>query len=235
MPHSLSSSGEGPASLMPTERLRWFVPLVAHDLKGPLRRLEHLAEEAGRRQRRNRRARTDLELLIRQARRARDLVDELLNWCRMPAPHGVAARIDLAPFIRGVWEEIARPPSFRLVLDCRIERVITDPAALGIVLRNLLANAVGHHDRQDGTVEVQVYRWRRRLKLRVIDDGPGMSPVQRRASEELLSGQGQREPKSGIGLQLVAEALRCLEGSGRIRPAGRRRGTMVEIELPYET
>ncbi len=206
-----------------------FVPLVAHDLKAPLRRLERLAIEA---QRDSGRDGEQLLSLVSQARRARSLVDDLLSWCRLAEDRRERERIFLEPFVTGIWEDIPKPAGFRLVLDCRVDTVLVDAAALGIVLRNILENAVLHHDRPEATVTVEIRRLRRRLEFRIRDDGPGMSRERATAVAALLADPEAAPMRSGLGLRLVAEALRYLDGRARLGPAGSGRGTLIVISLP---
>ncbi len=206
-----------------------FVPLVAHDLKAPLRRLERLAIEA---QRDPGRDEEQLLSLVSQARRARSLVDDLLSWCRLAEDRRERERILLEPFVAGIWEDIPKPAGFRLVLDCRIDAVLLDAAALGIVLRNILENAILHHDRSEATVTVEIRRVRRRLEFRIRDDGPGMSRERATAVAALLADPEAAPMRTGLGLRLVAEALRYLDGRARLAPAAGGRGTLIVISLP---
>jgi len=216
----------------PRQRLEMFVPLVAHDLKGPLRRLERLALEA-----QDRTGPDDGRLgnLVSQARRARCLVDDLLTWCRLSEDREEREdreAIALEPFITAIWEETPKPAGFRLALDCRVDELFANPAALGIVLRNLLENAILHHDRLDGVVAVRVWRVRQRLKLRIRDDGPGMRPAEAAAMAAVLADPEGAPAQARLGLRLVAEALHHLDGRARVRLPLRGRGTIVEISLP---
>ncbi len=213
----------------PRQRLEMFVPLVAHDLKGPLRRLERLALEA-----QDRTGADDDQLvsLVSQARRARCLVDDLLSWCRLSEDREDREPIALEPFITAIWEETPKPAAFRLALDCRAGELITNGAALGIVLRNLLENAILHHDRLDGVVAVRVWRTKQRLKLRISDDGPGMRPAELAAVAAVLADPEGAPARSRLGLRLVAEALHHLDGRASVRLPLHGRGTIVEISLP---
>ncbi len=206
-----------------------FVPLVAHDLKGPLRRLERLALEA---QRDAGREDPQLLSLVSQARRARCLVDDLLAWCRLVEGRRHPEAVPLEPFLAAIWEEIAKPPGFRLELDCRIAETVADPVALGIVLRNLLENAVRHHDRPDGRVTVRCWRWQRRLRIRIEDDGPGLAPEEAMRVAAVLEDPEGAPAYTRLGLRLVAEALCHLGGRARLRPARDGRGTRIELSLP---
>lgn len=206
-----------------------FVPLVAHDLKGPLRRLERLALEAQRDAGHNDR---QLLSLVSQARRARCLVDELLAWCRLAEGRRSPEAIRLEPFVRAIWEEIAKPAGFRLELDCRAEEAVADAAALAIVLRNLLDNAVRHHDRPDGRVTVRCWRWQRRLRIRIEDDGPGMGPEEAATVAAVLEDPESTATYRRLGLRLVVEALGHLDGRARLHPSRDGRGTRIELSLP---
>ena len=63
----------------------------------------------------------------------------------------------------------------RLELSGEPASLLTAKAPLDLVLRNLIDNAVKHHDRPDGAIFV---RWREEgltIVFEVADDGPGIA------------------------------------------------------------
>lgn len=96
---------------------------------------------------------------------------------------------------------------------------------LAAVVENLLSNAVVHHDRPDPQVGVTV-TVDDRVRLAVVDDGPGVPPDRREAVFEPGTGAG-----TGMGLYLAETLVGRYDGSIAIGD-NEPRGTVVTVTLP---
>lgn len=98
------------------------------------------------------------------------------------------------------------------------------------VVRNLVNNAVQHHDGDEPRVVVEARARGDRLRLRVLDDGPGIPEQRRRKLFEspvrLDEGAGK-----GIGLAMVRMVVEQSGGSIHVEDNDPR-GTVVEVRLP---
>ncbi len=94
-------------------------------------------------------------------------------------------------------------------------RLETFAAPLDLVLRNLIDNAVKHHDRDAGRILLTCIDHPTALEILVTDDGPGI-PREHRDSIFLpfrnLSGEGE-----GMGLAIVQKMIAAAQGSIRVR------------------
>ncbi|SMO42904.1 PAS domain S-box protein [Halorubrum cibi] len=97
-------------------------------------------------------------------------------------------------------------------------------------IRELIHNAIVHHDRDRQSVEVAVESTAEAVVIRVVDDGPGLNGMNRdvletgRAVDALYHG-------SGLGLWLVYWVLQQSGGSATAADA-EPRGTVVTVTLP---
>ncbi|WP_050033855.1 PAS domain S-box protein [Halorubrum halophilum] len=97
-------------------------------------------------------------------------------------------------------------------------------------LDELIRNAVEHHDRERPMVEVTVESKTDAIEVRIADDGPGLTDMNRdvletgQAVEALYHG-------SGLGLWLVYWVVQQSGGSATARDA-EPRGTVVTLTLP---
>jgi len=102
---------------------------------------------------------------------------------------------------------------------------------LVVALANIVENAVEHNEGDRQCVAVVVTeRDDDRVEIRVVDDGPGIPPVER----ELLVGDRERTQvahSSGLGLWLTRWVVANAGGTLDILP-GRHGGTVVTIDLP---
>jgi PAS domain S-box-containing protein len=97
------------------------------------------------------------------------------------------------------------------------------------VFRNLLNNAVQHHDRDDPTVEVSAEVDGDWVLVQVADDGPGVDPERR----EAVFGKGEKGIESegtGLGLYLVYTLVDHYGGSVWIED-NEPRGSVFNVRL----
>ncbi len=113
--------------------------------------------------------------------------------------------------------------------------VVTDPARIGVVLRNLVGNGLKFTER--GSVVASVELVGRELRLRVADTGPGIPSAAQQEIFEMfhqLDGSDTRR-QGGLGLGLHIARRFALEMGGRIdldsRPG---RGSTFTVILPVE-
>ena len=153
-----------------------------------------------------------------------------------PPPAGLldAAR-DLRPAARIVTEDAARkaaPGRVQLALPDQPVLSDLDPDAFGILLRNLIENAL-RHGAKDGRIDITLTP---DGVLRVMNDGPVVPPeVLSRLTARFERG-GAGNEGSGLGLAIVAAIAERLGSTLTLRsPAtGRDQGFEVEIGLPVD-
>lgn len=155
-----------------------FAYSVSHDLKAPLRAIDHLStwivQDAG-------------EFLPEDAARhlqqIRDrvlgmgqLLDELLAYSLAGRERGELVEVDVAALVEEIVALLSVPAEFTIETDGDLPVFETFKAPFATCLRNLIDNAVKHHDRPDGTVRVSVADQGKFLDFCVADDGPGIDP-----------------------------------------------------------
>lgn len=197
--------------------LEQLIHIASHDLKEPLRGIDRLAawigEDLG--------AATPpavaehLALLRGRVRHLGRLLDDLLAYARVGRVGGRVERVDLAALAARVVALLDPPPGILIALEPGLPTLRAEPAALETVLRNLLANAIRHHDRPQGRVSVAARLRRDALELRVADDGPGIPPA---CHERIFAPFRSLKPRgegsgTGMGLAIVR---RLVEGHGGI-------------------
>jgi signal transduction histidine kinase len=221
-----------------------FVGAVSHEFRTPLTALCQLAEtfaqgrvadEAQRRQ--------YYDLLLRETRRLRRLVEGLLDFGRMEG--GVreyrSEPLDAAQLVRDTvadfQEEVARQ-GYRVELVCDEAdlRVRGDEEALRRALWNLLDNAVKYSPGRS-SVWVDVSRNGSELYVRVRDRGLGIPDDERaHVFHKFVRGASAREAEvkgTGIGLSMVDHIVRGHRGRVTVesRPG---EGSTFTFVLPLE-
>ncbi len=83
------------------------------------------------------------------------------------------------------------------------------------IFMNLISNAIKHHDKEAGTIEVKVEDWGEHYCFSVCDDGPGIAPEYHEKIFKMFQTLRPRDrvEGSGIGLSMVRKNLQHFGGS----------------------
>ncbi len=211
---------------------RAFVADVAHELRTPLTAL--VAEASlieGQLDALSPDTRRAAELLVRDVRRLRILVDDLMEVSRFDADaeRPTLEPVDLGRVVTGAVA--SRLPEAAVTLPARPLVVDTDPRRLDRILGNLLDNARDHAP--GSAVEVALTSAREGAVVVVADRGPGVPPdaLPRLFDRFYKADPSRAGGSSGLGLAIAAEHAALLGGSLRARP--RPGGGMVfALTLP---
>ncbi|MCF7750139.1 hypothetical protein KQ945_05245 [Bacillus subtilis subsp. subtilis] len=219
---------------------RDFIAQAAHELRTPMSALHTYAEAALMQQ--DPVARDALlRQLIAACLRTSRLADQLLDQARLeagPQP-GQWVEVDAPQLVRHLLGEFSVQANLQLIsLYPRLSpcRIRCDVDAIGILLRNLVDNAMRHGGVQ-GIVEVSTgYQGRGEALqpyLEVLDDGPGIAESERsRVFERFYRTPGTAAQGSGIGLSLVA-TIAAQHGAEITCGAGANgRGVRVRVVFP---
>lgn len=213
-------------ALAAEQKLREFLSDAAHELRTPVAGMQAAAESLLRNQT-SRVGREELAVhVVREARHAARLVDDMLLMSRVDEGIDlVRAPLDLVAAARAA----AARPSLRegasILVDGEQEAwVLADADRVAQVLGNLLANACRVAD----AVRIVVTRRGDDVVVEVTDDGPGVPPADReRIFERMVRlDEGRDRHAGGVGLGLpvargIAEAhggsLTCVEAQAGAR------------------
>ena len=201
------------------ESERAFAANSAHELRTPvaaaLAQTQRLAAELqGAPQRASERTRIDQ--IAATLHRLGDLVEKLLQLARAEA--GIALSrdpVDVMPALRLIIDELARRGGIGARLDFDDggwQRLMarTDIDAFGIVLRNLIDNAL-HHGREGGPVAVFLDA---EGEIHVRNEGAVVPPAQLAKLTERFERAGAAAPGAGLGLAIVEMIL--AQSGGRL-------------------
>jgi signal transduction histidine kinase len=218
-----------------------FAYIISHDLKAPLRAMRYFSD--------------DLELALdspsdtpgwqaphvhlaairSQSRRMASMLTELLAYSKIGRKVEAIDRIDTRALATRLIQSIPRGPAMQVSLAGDWPVLDTLAAPLDLVLRNLVANAVLHHDRSVGTVVMTATLQRQALRIDVTDDGPGIQKAHQEAiflPFRTLS-ENQSDDHHGIGLALVRKTVDVVGARlDVISDPSVQRGTTFRLDWP---
>ncbi|MGE0698586.1 MAG: ATP-binding protein [Hyphomicrobiaceae bacterium] len=214
-----------------------FASVISHDLRASLRGLRYAASDAGAALDADdgRLAREAIDRTLQQARRMGAMLTGLLEYARAGRKAETAETIDTGMLAADVVGSSGAGASQRITIEGSWPTLTTVAEGLDIVLRNLLDNAIKHHDRIDGHIVVRGEDHGDALVVTVADDGPGIAPewhgaifLPFRQIADSDTAQG-----AGIGLALVKRTVERFGGTISVQsePA-RARGAMFRVVWP---
>ena len=236
----ITSHKEAVRSLKETnEHLDRFAHVASHDLRAPLRAIQQLssllAEELA--PQLSKRHHELLNAINDNTQRMTSLLEGLLRFSRAGHPASLVEELDLETLFAQT-SQLARTsyPTRTLHLHIDALPVLQSPREpLEHIVRNLLDNAIKHHDREIVHIKVFAEHQVGSVVLHVEDDGPGIPARHHERIFQLfqtLRPQTDTET-SGLGLALAQRTARRYGGSLTVTsPLDKDRGARFSLTWP---
>ncbi|MGB7921768.1 MAG: ATP-binding protein [Pyrinomonadaceae bacterium] len=219
-----------------------FLALLSHELRTPLTSIlgwSKLLTDGNLDDVASKRA---LEIIVRNARAQRQLIDDLLDISRIiTGKLRLDVRpVELAPIIEAIVEGMrpaadARSIHLQTALDSRTDTINGDPDRLQQIIWNLLSNAIKFTP-EGGRVEVGLERINSHVEITISDTGQGIDP------EFLLhvfdrfrqsdSSSTRRHGGLGLGLAIARQLVELHGGTVKAESPGEGAGTTFKVILP---
>jgi two-component system, OmpR family, phosphate regulon sensor histidine kinase PhoR len=212
---------------------REFVSNAAHELRTPLTTIIGAVEvlQSGAK---NDEAERDrfLAHISREAERLARLARALLTLARSHAgqERPRADFVELGPLLHDVADDVRAAPGVQVEveaaddLDAYLNRDLLEQA-----VRNLAENSAKHT--RAGRIVLRAYGMGTTVRVEVEDTGVGMTAeTQRHVFDRFYRGQDRDAEGFGLGLAIVRQAVRSLDGRVELDSAPGK-GTLVRIEL----
>lgn len=214
-----------------------FAYVASHDLKSPLRGIHNLCqfieEDLG----------PDVAAPVTghlaqmrgRVMRMEKLLDDLLEYSRVGRGEHQVKPVSVTEIVRSVTRLINIPTGFEVSIEGELPTLNTFVTPLEQVFRNLIQNAIKHHDLDKGLITISSRTVGSRIEFSVTDDGPGIEPQFRERIFRMFTTLAPRDKVegSGIGLSLVAKLVR--HHGGRVWLDGYacgRRGAVFKFTWP---
>lgn len=188
-----------------------FVYVASHDLRAPLRAIQHLAEwisedaQEGLPSKSAERL-SRIQKLTNQLDR---MLADLLIYFRAGRTHGQVEQVHTRKLIQDIVDMFDVPDTFKISVPEDDIVLTTLKTPLELCLRNLVSNAIKHHDRHDGCVVVTAAVKGKFIEFTVEDDGPGIDPKHHERIFKMFQTLQSRDKvdSSGIGLAIIKKTV----------------------------
>lgn len=196
-----------------------FAYVASHDLKSPLRVIDntsrwleedladHLDEDS----------QENLQLLRSRVRRMEKLLDDLLEYSRVgrKMDESFEETISGEELMKGILLLLAKPEGMTVIVSPEIYALTFYRMPLEQVLLNLISNAIKHHDKQEGQIEVSIHDNGDAYLFCVKDDGPGIPAKYHAQVFKMFQTLKPRDrvEGSGMGLAMVRKQIEFFGGT----------------------
>jgi PAS domain S-box-containing protein len=188
-----------------------FAYVASHDLKAPLRGIANLTKwlEEDLEHALTDETRHQMELLQGRVRRMESLIDGILQYSRVGRMKNRVEQVNIGELLDDVIDLLAPPASFTIDVSPDMPVLLTPRSLLEQVFMNLIGNAIKHHHRLDGRIEVTAQERGAFYEFVVSDDGPGIASQYHDrifVIFQTLQARDQVEG-TGVGLSLVKKIV----------------------------
>ena len=196
------------------EDLEKFAYIASHDLKAPLRGIAQLASWIEEDIDDPPATKAHIEKMRGRVDRLHRLLDDLLAYSRVGRGDEAIRRIESAGLFAELFQLCHPDGRFELELGENLPVFDAISAPFELVFRNLIDNAIKHHDRDSGTIRIDCRDAGDCFEFAVSDDGPGIPLEHHECVFMLFQTQRPRETVegSGIGMSLVKKTVESYGG-----------------------
>ena len=155
------------------QELDSFVSIASHDLRAPLRGIRNLATWLGEdlAETLAPSAQQQFSLLISRVFQAEALLNDLLDYAKLGRKENHLTAVAISDLLQDVTCGLEVPPAFTIEFAPDLPTIVTNVTALEQVFTNLIGNAIKHHHRQDGHVQITATLQDELYCFAIADDG----------------------------------------------------------------
>lgn len=217
--------------------LERFAYAASHDLKAPLRAIDQLAgwleEDLGESLKDENKE--NMQTLRNRVARMKNLLDSLLEYSR--AGRNMSNHNN--PTLQGneIAEDITilvnPPQGFSITASNSFKTLKIPKMPIEQVLFNLVNNAIKHHDKTSGKINISVNDNNDHYEFSVSDDGPGIPEELQEKAFEMFQTLKSRDKVEGVGMGLaLVKKIVTNQGGNISMTSAKGNGTNITFTWP---
>jgi signal transduction histidine kinase len=161
------------------------------------------------------------------------LLDDLLTYSRIGRTDAAVGKTKLADVFASIIELLNPPAHIQIRTEGELPRMFAASAQLEQVLRNLINNAIRHHDKLNGEVVLSAKYVGDFVEFVVQDDGPGILPQYHEKIFQLFQTLKRRDDVDGTGMGLAIVKKLVERQNCRITVHSQGDGTGTEFRFQW--
>lgn len=216
--------------------LSQFADIASHDLKAPLRGIDHLAkwieEKIG--QHMDDESASFMTLLRARIHRLDTHLSSLLQYSKISDMGTMVEQLNLNELVQNIIDTLDTK-DFTISVE-NLPTLEASSPQLTILFQNLIENAITHHDKTPGNILITGKEMPDYFELSVHDDGPGIPKDQIDKAFSLFQTLHPSEDMegSGMGLAFVQKIIERNNATISVEKSNFPRGTAFVIHWPKQ-
>jgi PAS domain S-box-containing protein len=215
-----------------------FAYMASHDLRAPLRGMDQIAKWIGEDldDALTPEVKDNIDFLRGRVSRMETLLTDILAFSRAGKNMAEPEDVDIEDIIDEVTAWLSPLGGFKIVKDTDLPTLRVPKSAIEHIFLNLMSNAIKHHDKAEGVVNIGYKDSKINHVFYVTDDGPGIPQKYQDHVFEVFKKLKSRDQVegSGIGLSIVKKMAEALGGTIELLSEDGRRGTTFNLYIPKE-
>lgn len=208
--------------------LERFVFVASHDLKAPLRGIDNLVTWIGEdiAEVITEETQENMVLVHRRVQRMENLLDGLLEYARVGSNKMQPVSVDTRALVLDIVDLLSPSETFSIEISAPMPELTTEVVSLEQVFRNLINNAIKHHDLAEGIIIVSAKVEGDLYHFTVADDGPGIGAEFHERIFTMFQTLKSRDEVegSGMGLAMVKKEVELHGGNVWVESNPEERG-----------
>lgn len=199
------------------QELDSFVYVVSHDLKSPLRAIVNLSQwiEEDCQGKLSPHNQQQMTVLRDRVHNMESTIDGLLEYARTGQTDCQIELVAIDRLVADVIARLAPAPTFKISIDSGLPQIVTNRLLLFQVFDNTIGNAINHHDKLDGSIQISCQERGDFYEFAIADDGPGIALEHQERVFKLFQtvNPQKRADSTGIGLAIVKKIVAAEGGT----------------------
>ncbi len=214
--------------------LEEFTAIASHDLKSPLRGIgdlmEWIEEDLG--DDIPDEVKNNLQRVQLRVKRMGSLINDLLAYSRAGVVSDDEATVNVNEMLHEIVELQHISDKFKVNIACKVKPFRTNETPLKTIIRNLVSNAVKHHDKETGEINIDVKMKGDFYIFEVMDDGPGIPDSVKERVFKLFQTLAKNTDSSGVGLAVSKRMAEAHGGHLELESNVEKRVTIFRLFWP---
>lgn len=219
------------------KELDQFAYVVSHDLKAPLRAIANLSgwieEDLGSTLSED--IKKNMNTLRGRVHRMEALINGILSYSRSTRSKVEIGKVDVGLLLDDILEGILISEKFSVIKKVQMPEIVNNKIWIEQIFSNLISNAIKHHDKPVGKIEINYTEEAAFHKFSVSDDGPGIPKEFQEKVFTIFQTLEARDKveNTGVGLSIVKKIIEEQQGKIWIESEAGK-GTSFIFTLPKE-